>query len=65
MDLRNRIVLANDAEDPREINRIASILRFRFNMNYRQSAEYFQQADPSIDAARFEELMQMADDFQS
>lgn len=65
MDLRNRIVLANDAEDPREINRIASILRFRFNMNYRQTAEYFQQADSSIDAARFEELMQMADEFQS
>jgi hypothetical protein len=60
MKLKEAIQQANRTEDAREIARIMNHLRFN-GFNYKDSADFFQRCDPSIDLGRFEELAQLAD----
>lgn len=52
---------ANRTEDGKTIKNLMQWLRFKYQATYKETREFFQSCDPSIDDARFEELAQIAD----
>jgi hypothetical protein len=64
MTLKEQIIELNRTENAQQIRKLADRLRLGYRgvqFNYAETRELFARCDPTIDASRFEELMQLAD----
>lgn len=62
MKLKDLIRELNDRPDAQRLEGLMHTLFVKHGMTYAEQAEFFQRCDPRIDAARFEELCQVADE---
>ena len=61
MSNRERIRTLNRTEDADGIRKFLERMETKFQMTYVEHRDFWKQCDPTIDNARFEVLMQMAD----
>ena len=62
MKMKDLIRELNERPDAQRLESLLHGLFVKHGMTYDEQAEFFQKCDPRIDAIRFEELCQIADE---